>query len=232
MGSRGSSSKKGGGKSAVNIPQAKTIAEANAIAVQHGFADRVDFGNLDVSVANEALRAIYETKQIYPDFPVLEVLGTTRVASLHFGGAGRDGDSYAYIISTKRDPDKMGLGINQKYFSSGNLNRGLEALASNVKVQWHPLGGDTVKSVVDHEIGHVLDQKLGISNDRRIRQLFRQNHVKGKDEIMGSVLSCYANTNTHEFIAEAWSEYRNNPSPRPVAKEVGDIIMSYIERGV
>ena len=47
---------------------------------------------------------------------------------------------------------------------------------------------------------------------------------------MGAVLSRYANTNAKEFLAEAWAEYRNNPRPRPVAKEVGDIVMSYIRR--
>lgn len=215
----------------VSIPQAKTIAEANAIAVQYGLANRVDFGTLDVNIANKALKAVYEIKQIYPDFPVLEVLGSTRVANLHFGGAGRDGGSYAFIISTRYNPDKMGLGINQKYFSSGKLNTGLNSLARDVKAQWHPLGGDTVTSIIDHEIGHVLDRKLGIRNDGRIQQLFRQNHDRGNDMKMGAVLSRYASKNTREFIAEAWSEYRNNPNPRPVAKEVGDIIMSYIEGG-
>lgn len=226
--------KRGGGKTAgtpaVSIPEAKTIAEANAIAVQYGLADRVDFGTLDVNVANEALRAIYEIKQVYPDFPTLEVLGTTKVARLHFGGAGSDGDNYAFIISSGYNLDKMGLGINQKYFSSGTLSTTLKRLTNEVKSQWSPLGSGSVKSIIDHEIGHVLDRKLGISDDRRIKQLFRQNHDRRNSKKMGSVLSRYANTNTREFIAEAWSEYRNNPNPRPVAREVGDIIMSYIGR--
>ena len=43
-------------------------------------------------------------------------------------------------------------------------------------------------------------------------------------------LSEYAWNNTNkepigEFIAEAWSEYCNNPKPRKIAKTVGDRIM-------
>ena len=29
-----------------------------------------------------------------------------------------------------------------------------------------------------------------------------------------------------EFIAEGWSEYRNNPKPRPVAKQIGKRLMA------
>ena len=47
---------------------------------------------------------------------------------------------------------------------------------------------------------------------------------------MSQELSEYANANLFEFIAEAWSEYRNNPSPRPLANEVGDRIVE-IARG-
>ena len=49
------------------------------------------------------------------------------------------------------------------------------------------------------------------------------------DEITDG-LSRYAWKNSNkepigEFIAEAWSEYCNNPSPRPIAKEIGDRIL-------
>lgn len=32
-----------------------------------------------------------------------------------------------------------------------------------------------------------------------------------------------------EFIAEAWSEYLNNPNPRPIVKTAGDIIVTTIK---
>ena len=37
----------------------------------------------------------------------------------------------------------------------------------------------------------------------------------------GDELSTYASTNIREFIAECWSEYRNNPNCREIAKKIG-----------
>ena len=36
----------------------------------------------------------------------------------------------------------------------------------------------------------------------------------------GEVLSGYAGKSIHEFIAEGWSEYRNNPNCRTLAKNI------------
>ena len=38
------------------------------------------------------------------------------------------------------------------------------------------------------------------------------------------VLSAYGGKNIAEFIAESWGEYINNPTPRPLAKQVGDLM--------
>ena len=37
-------------------------------------------------------------------------------------------------------------------------------------------------------------------------------------------LSLYSTTNTHEIIAEAWSEFVLNPNPRPIAQGIGSIL--------
>jgi hypothetical protein len=46
-------------------------------------------------------------------------------------------------------------------------------------------------------------------------------HGRVEDEV-----SKYAATKIQEFIAEAWAEYRNNPTPRPAATKIGEIIVS------
>jgi hypothetical protein len=41
---------------------------------------------------------------------------------------------------------------------------------------------------------------------------------------MREVLSAYGGKNIAEFIAESWGEYINNPTPRPLAKQIGDLM--------
>ena len=42
-------------------------------------------------------------------------------------------------------------------------------------------------------------------------------------------ISNYAATNLAEFIAECWTEYRNNPHPRIVAKKVGKKLQKILD---
>ena len=54
-------------------------------------------------------------------------------------------------------------------------------------------------------------------------KIFGAEHPKGKSHITEN-LSTYGNTNSKEFIAEAWSEYLNNETPRPISAAVGMLI--------
>jgi hypothetical protein len=92
---------------------------------------------------------------------------------------------------------------------------------------FHPIGTGTIRSALDHEIAHQIDSLLKISNQSEIISLFRKLTY---DEIVHA-LSEYATKSRSEFIAEAWSEYLNNPNPRPIAKQIGELIMRlYTER--
>ena len=84
-----------------------------------------------------------------------------------------------------------------------------------------PVGCGIIKALIDHEMGHQIKDLLDGTHDGEIKKLFNKYHVKDDDVKMGKVLSRYANTNISEFISEAWSEYMNNPNPRPVAEKVG-----------
>lgn len=101
----------------------------------------------------------------------------------------------------------------------------IESLLDDVKGKFHPVGCDTIRSVLDHEIGHQLDDLLGIKNMDEIQNLFNS---RSHDELTDA-LSRYAwkndNKNRYsEMIAEAWSEYCNNPQPREIAKTIGETI--------
>lgn len=99
------------------------------------------------------------------------------------------------------------------------------SLKRQVESKFHPVGADSIKSVLDHEIGHQLDDLLGISNQEHIKKLFDSRTT----EELTNDLSKYTwdndnNKRYSEMIAEAWSEYQNNPEPREIAKVVGETI--------
>jgi len=72
---------------------------------------------------------------------------------------------------------------------------------------------------MDHEIGHQIDYMLELSRNPEFLKLYRENKPNIKE-----VLSAYGGKNIAEFIAESWAEYINNPTPRPLAKQVGDLM--------
>lgn len=84
-----------------------------------------------------------------------------------------------------------------------------------VKVGYHPPGTGTAKAVIDHELMHVIGAQKNINTDPRMTQLFNASTSTVRQN-----LSQYAAGNVKEFMAEAWSEVKNNPSPRPMAQEV------------
>ena len=102
-----------------------------------------------------------------------------------------------------------------------------------VEAKFHPIGCSTIRSHLDHEIGHQLDNLLGLRDMLEIQELFESRVVikNGVEDFsrITEELSMYAwkndNKNRYsEFIAEAWSEYCNNPNPREIAQKVGEII--------
>ncbi len=116
-----------------------------------------------------------------------------------------------------------GVCLNKGYFS--NYDKALQSGARQVESQWHPVGCSTVKATFDHEFGHQLDDWLGVGKQKNIRDLFDSRTTS---ELTNDLCE-YAWNNTNksrysEMIAEAWAEYCNNPTPRPLAVEIGETI--------
>lgn len=131
------------------------------------------------------------------------------------------------------------------------------ALRRGVESKFHPKGGDTIKSVLDHEYGHQLDNLLGrpSKNSDAFRAIMLEagtsspgswsmpantekpgsalHAIKARNDREHNItnnLSKYASTNAAEFLAEAWSEFKNNPNPRPIAQKVGEFIKAEYAR--
>lgn len=94
-----------------------------------------------------------------------------------------------------------------------------------VEEKFHPEGCVTLRASFDHEIGHQLDDLLGLSGIKEIQELFDS---KTKEELKEELCSySFDNSNKNrysEFIAESYMEYVNNPNPRFIAKTIGQII--------
>lgn len=153
--------------------------------------------------------------EAYVDGKVNAVMKQLRVPS----------NSYASSWAPQQDPYSRFAGITFNSVQGKDIAKLLENLRTDVAGKFHPTGCDTVKSVLDHEMGHQLDKMLKLSSKENIQKLF---DVRTNDQITEE-LSKYAWKNNNpnrysEFIAEAWAEYCNNPNPRPIAKEIGETI--------
>lgn len=131
----------------------------------------------------------------------------------------------AVSFSESRVPfsDFRGVSVNREH--GKDAKKFAQVLTKDVGSKFHPVGCDSIRSVLDHEIGHQLDNLLGIRDIQIIKDLFdSRTHAE-----MSDALSKYAwdnkNRNRYaEMIAEAWAEYCNNPNPREIAKAVGKTI--------
>ena len=56
-------------------------------------------------------------------------------------------------------------------------------LTSDAKAKYHPVGCDTVKSIFDHELGHKLDELLGIFTDSEFLKIFNEAKKQGETYI-------------------------------------------------
>ena len=116
-----------------------------------------------------------------------------------------------------------GITVNSVY--GKDSKQFVEKLKRNVNTKFHPQGCTTIRSVLDHEIGHQLDDLLGIGNLQDIQDLYTSRTLRE----LTDGLSEYAwnNKNKNKFsemIAEGWAEYCNNPNPREIAKKIGETI--------
>jgi hypothetical protein len=122
-----------------------------------------------------------------------------------------------------RTPASTLVGQNGKFYIGFNPNiqdeYGVErkAMDRDVRIGWHPPGANSVKGVVDHEIGHVLDYHFEFSNDPVIEEMSESLTI---GNVRGG-LAEYATVNPKEFFATVWCEYKNNPQPREIAMKFG-----------
>ncbi len=119
--------------------------------------------------------------------------------------------------------DFRGITINRNF--GKDSKKFLGDLKHDVGTKFHPEHCDTIRSVLDHEIGHQLDDLLGIRSIKEIRDLFDSRTTQQITDDLSKYAWDNSNADRYsEFIAEAWAEYCNSPAPREIAKAVGETI--------
>ena len=220
----------------VSVPQAKTIEEANAFAVQFGLAKHADFGKTDISVANDVLASLAEHRSDFSQMPVLEFVGTMPEYRTYIK------NTYGYQVPAYKNYFAMAFEGNYKTGSGpaivlnaqSVLPKNMPKTQSNIShsLSSRFLSTGTIKGMINHEMGHQLAYFVDGASDSVLSSLYTQYRGKstyhfdpsGKISYtskMAHALSNYANTNIGEFIAEGWAEYRTSSKPRPLAQQIG-----------
>lgn len=139
-----------------------------------------------------------------------------------------------YRPNSLKDNQEGLIAFNENKFDDAEMER-------MVEIKWHPEGCATKKATMDHEFGHAIWYKLGLdkvgkpglNGANSLGQSPLQSYIAhemymGRNSVKNG-LSEYAATNSSEFFAEAYSEYLNNPNPRPIARKVGELLDQEIE---
>ena len=144
----------------------------------------------------------------------LNIKSNRTAESFHVAKLGNNSDENEIIKIVNK---YAGISLNSDYYN--NYDNVIAERKRQVANGWKPVGCDTLKSLFDHEFGHQIDKLLGISKSKDVKEYFETNKT-----VISKNLSKYATVKVEEFIAEAWSEYKNNPKPREISRKVGKFI--------
>lgn len=178
----------------------------------------------------DRLRYIYDENFLihrYGSMEKLEKTITDRVRTKYKNAVTHKatGEYANFTYGSKSEPNNMGIRFNEKFGTKSGIEEGMKRC---VDTTYHPENCTTLKSVIDHEFGHVIDYAirekgkydLDPKSYIELRQYYQNS---SKDEIKQG-LSRYATENFKEFIAEGYSEYKNNPQPREMAQKIGTLL--------
>lgn len=232
---------------------AKTTAEAEAWLKQTGYAKKVEFGKMHVSVAN----AINESLSYHVEkFPQLKdqfgFIGSSQArfqriyevdyqrhkesAQQRYPDADADGFAKRWTKKQRTSGEwataYSGGTVARQYYGDYAYGISFNETKSSAK-GLAAFDKGLRRSMEDkfHPPGcdtykSVMDHELGHAIDYLLA-------LRNDPEVRAlwrnwsgdkATLSGYARKNIAEFIAEAWAEYVNNPAPRELATKIGEII--------
>lgn len=123
----------------------------------------------------------------------------------------------------------LGVYVNDK---NGKSKEVLDNIVKrNSEAGWFTKDAKDFVYIMTHEIGHEIDKTIGFQTDKRFLAIFERERELGVKQL-SEKLSKYGATaggNSRalkdEMIAEAWAEFMTSPSPRPLSKEIGELML-------
>ena len=192
-------------------------------------SDRMDYKGMHADNAASLAKGM---ERLQKKFPSLKGLMPPPIMDTVEGNVWAQVENY--------DSESPILTVSKYDFQSPYMS---QRIKSDTKSGFHPKGTGTVQGFVKHEYGHVIDGILsrkfkdelgGKGFSAYVLDRVAGNHKgESKASIMASVSRYSVNNDADEgieFLAEAFSEYCCSSKPRPIAKEVGQIMTEFIKR--
>ena len=132
-------------------------------------------------------------------------------------------DAYAEF-----DPHTRTLTLNSYFYN--NLEHLVSSYEHDVNKKYHPKG-TTYRAIIPHEVGHIVEESLGINNKELAKRFFTSplsDHFTRKlgDAWLESNLSNYASKfHYDELIAEAFAEYYCSVKPRALCVQIVEYVL-------
>ena len=227
---------------AIQYEPASSAEEAAQWARRSNLADMVDYAKLPTWAANECNRRVLENLTEFPALRgELEFLGSNLAKS-------RLNRRYAQSAQIRRltaeNPewspaqiDRESRAKSLKVFrrdwgrASHYAGMAFRLPISGISVKYRgeagPLAAASLRRIVDHELGHLLDWMFEIRHVPIIRRLA----IEWPSDATTRDLGKYANKSESEFVAMAWESFRNDALPGALARTVGlEIVEQYGRR--
>jgi len=186
----------------MDAPTAEAVSTVLAAELRRitGREIRVDLRG-SAETAREHAEGVLRVAERYPDVAINEVV-TDR------------------LLLAYAEWDNGRLIFSDRYSSEARRGRYLSELAGDGQADWHPF--DSPVGMAVHEMGHALDVgTLGRGSRDQFDELVqRHGGPSGTRQVSG-----YAETNTDEFIAEAFADaMMNGPGATPLSRAVLDVL--------
>ena len=105
-------------------------------------------------------------------------------------------------------------------------------IRKNRDVKWFAESAENFGYVMQHELGHEIDKTINFRNTDTFNAFFNKEHSTGIQSLSNR-LSRYGATGNGktiesrkaEMIAESWAEFMTSNNPRPLAKELGEMML-------
>jgi len=231
------------------IKGARTLGEVAVTAEQNGICDICDFEGINLNAAKITLKAVLDAEASFPILRSRVCFLGTDTAYLKYWRTIKENDKavlskfgimniwpqeeieglvelceYGGLVSERNLASAFssagftdGIILKAERFTDKNYSDTLSSLSIDAQSGVSPVGCSTLKALIDHEVGHLLDYYYKISERRCVVEYYKSL----SPERIKNELSEYAAKDICEFVAEAYSEYKNSEHPRKIAMTIG-----------